>query len=250
VHQKRPLTRFAFVFDLPSDVEPKPTTLLQAIENDDPSVRPTLGQRFRIARSLAETLFQFHSVGWLHKSIRSENILLFPHPQNPNDDHNRQQIDYSRPYLMGFEFSRDILDRSNTEQDGLLKRNLYRHPDRQGSPSDEKDPDRPFTLLHDIYALGVVLLEVGLWRATMGYENWDTATPADEIQHSLEEHAKQRLPHYMGQAYTDLVVACLQGSFGDEDQVGGALNDIEREKIQLAFYRALVAGIESGLTLK
>jgi hypothetical protein len=244
VQQKRPSTRFAFVFDLPADVNPKPITLLQAIENirnEDSVTRPTLGQRFRIARSLAETLFQFHSVGWLHKSIRSENILLFPN--------NNQQIEYTHPYLVGFEFSRDVLDRSNTEQDGLLKRNIYRHPDRQGSPSDEKDLDRPFTLLHDIYALGVVLLEVGLWRGAMGYEDWNPTMSADEIQRSLE-HARQRLPHYMGQAYTDMVVACLQGEYLDRGRAGGALSDVEREMTQLAYYEAVLAGTEGGLPLK
>jgi len=251
VQQKRPSTRFAFVFRLPTGVDPTPITLLQAIENDNPLTRPTLGQRFRIARSLAETLFQFHSVGWLHKSIRSENVFLFSCPkENSSDPDNNEHIDYTHPYLVGFEFSRDILDRSNTEQDGLPQRNIYRHPDRQGLPTDEKDPDRPFTLLHDIYALGVVLLEVGLWRAAMGYEKWDPATPADEIRRALEEHAKQRLPHYMGQDYTDMVVACLQGSFEGGGRAGGFLSDLEREKIQLAYYRAIIAGNESGLSLK
>jgi hypothetical protein len=37
--------------------------------------------------------------------------------------------------------------------------------------------------------------------------------PADEIQVLLEEHAKQRLPHHMGQPYTDMVLACVRGEF-------------------------------------
>jgi hypothetical protein len=62
--------------------------------------------------------------------------------------------------LVGSEFSRDVLDRSNTDQDGLLK-----------------------------------------------------GMPADEIQALLEEHTKQRLPHHMGQACTDMVLACVRGAF-------------------------------------
>ena len=93
-----------------------------------------------------------------------------------------------------------------------------------------------------------MLLEVGLWRAAIGYENWDLMTPADEIQQSLEEHARQRLPHYMGQAYTDLVVACLQGKFVRDGRAWAALimSDIERERILLAYYEAVVSGIEGG----
>jgi hypothetical protein len=255
VHQKKPSTRFAFVFDLPTSMSPKPITLLQAIRDreasGDPLMRPTLGQRFRTARSLSETLFQFHSVGWLHKSIRSENILLFPSIRDPDDDGGGdERIEYHCPYLVGFEFSRDVLDRSNTEQDGLLERNIYRHPDRQGSPTDEKDPDRPFSLLYDIYALGVVLLEVGLWRSATGFEDWDTSMKADEIKEALEEHAKQRLPHYMGQDYANMVVGFLRWSFFSGEIAGGVLNDIERERILMAYYQAAVAGIESGLSLK
>ena len=243
VQQKRQSgTCFAVVFDLPDGVDPTPTTLLQAIKTDS-TMRPTLGQRFRIAHSLAQTLFQFHSVGWLHKSIRSENVLLFPSPKE------NRQIDYCHPYLVGFEFSRDVLDRSNTEQDGVLEHNIYRHPDRQGSPSDEKDPDLPFTIIYDIYSMGVILLEVGLWRAAIGYEDWHPLTPANEIQQSLEAHAKDRLPHYMGQAYTDLVVACLQGSFAGGGRTGLALSDIEREGMLLAYHEAVVTGIENGLSL-
>jgi hypothetical protein len=36
--------------------------------------------------------------------------------------------------------------------------NFYRHPVRQGYPKS------PFKVQHDIYAPGVVLLEIGLWK--------------------------------------------------------------------------------------
>lgn len=37
-------------------------------------------------------------------------------------------------------------------------RDIYRHPERQGQPT------TPFKKIHDIYSLGVVLLEIGLWE--------------------------------------------------------------------------------------
>ena len=39
--------------------------------------------------------------------------------------------------------------------DDCLSRNVYRHPHRQQSPTEV------FNKIHDIYALGVVLLEIG-----------------------------------------------------------------------------------------
>ncbi|KAF4540152.1 Het-s domain protein [Lasiodiplodia theobromae] len=56
--------------------------------------------------------------------------------------------------------------------DNDLERNLYRHPDRQGRPKTS------FSKLHDIYALGVVLLEIGLWEMAL----------------SLYQRAARRLP--------------------------------------------------------
>jgi hypothetical protein len=56
---------------------------------------------------------------------------------------------------MGFEFSRPEFDFSSGRPDKDPARNVYRHPARQGKP------DKPFAKIHDIYALGVVLLEIG-----------------------------------------------------------------------------------------
>jgi hypothetical protein len=241
VQQTYPSPRLAFIFDLPTGLVPKPITLLEAIEDKDGNeIRPTLGERFKMARSLAETLFQFHSVGWLHKSIRSENILLFR-------DQLTHTIIYPHPYLVGFEFSRDVTDSSTVERDRLLERNIYRHPDRQGPPEDA--PGNRFNILHDIYALGVVLLEVGLWRPVMGYEEWRDCRGADERKSMLEEHAEERLPHYMGRRYTNAVSACLKGEIADE--IGGEpSNDVEREKVLLAFWEKVVGETESGIHLR
>jgi hypothetical protein len=38
---------------------------------------PSLNQRVSIAVTLAETVLQLHTAGWLRKSIRPENVLFF-----------------------------------------------------------------------------------------------------------------------------------------------------------------------------
>jgi len=228
----RALNRYAFLFCLPDGATGEPVSLSTAITNH-PLNRPTLGQRFQIAKTLATTVFQLHSIGWLHKSIRSENILFFGAPDQM----------YSQQYLVGFEFSRDENDTSTTEQDDALERNIYRHPDRQGPP------DTRFSVLHDIYSLGVVLLEVGLWRPVLGFEAFADMGP-DAIKERLREHANTRLPHYMGKKYTRAVLECLDQTLADGDVA--TLGGLERfrESVQIAFCERVLGRIEGGVALE
>lgn len=242
--QGRDSFRFAFLFSLPSQASgEEPIDLLSAI-NPSSYTRPTLGERFKIAKTLVDTVFQLHSVGWLHKSIRTENIVFFPRRGSPGS---QLELDYSQQYMVGFEFSRDENDTSTTEQDDVLERNIYRHPDRQGPP------DTRFSVLHDIYSVGVVLLEVGLWRSVIDYDPDFPEMLAEDIKETLEKHAEQRLPHYMGRAYTDATLACLRGSLDSSgNKTSGAITlnlERQREAIQLAFHKQVMGRIECGRSL-
>jgi hypothetical protein len=75
----------------------------------------------------------------VHKSFRSQKIVFFPSKENA--------IEYDKPWVFGFEYSRPAIDFTNGVEDDI-ENDLYRHPDRQGQPS------QSFTKLHDIYALG------------------------------------------------------------------------------------------------
>lgn len=64
--------KFGFVFTLPGAC---PNTLLKYL-SCRPSLRPNLTARVKLAHTLAETVQLLHSVGWVHKSLRSEKILF------------------------------------------------------------------------------------------------------------------------------------------------------------------------------
>ncbi|EXL39218.1 hypothetical protein FOCG_18172 [Fusarium oxysporum f. sp. radicis-lycopersici 26381] len=119
---------------------------------------------------MALAVLNLHLVGWVHKNLRSSNIVFF----RPGPDWsltNKERL--ADPWLCGFEYSRPEANGAESWklEDPNLLRNTYRHPDRWGKPT------VTFERKHDIYALGVVLLEIGLWEPAVsfqsrGFEDW------------------------------------------------------------------------------
>lgn len=121
--------------------------------------------------------------------------------------------------------------------DCVWEKDLYRHPRRQGLK-----PEEDYTMQHDIYSLGVCLLEIGLWETFVMYdEKGSKPTPSpvlsilndpesDEVKKAslvkavLVDFAKERLPRRMGDKYTEIVVTCLtcldygNTDFGDDSE--------------------------------
>lgn len=82
----------------------------------------------------------------VHKSFRSQNVIFFP-SRNENGD--VSLVDYNKPWIFGFEYSRPENDFTfGAATNSEIEHDIYRHPERQGVPS------KPFSKLHDIYALG------------------------------------------------------------------------------------------------
>jgi hypothetical protein len=101
-----------------------------------------------------------HSVNWLHKGLRSHNIVFFPVTTKYKDGV-RTKIDYRKPYLSGFDFARPARADEQTEIPGDHGAyNLYRHPHTQGHGF---GPRESFRKSFDIYSLGVVMVELAHW---------------------------------------------------------------------------------------
>lgn len=114
------------------------------------------------------------------------------------------------------------------------KRDIYRHPDRQGQPMET------FKKIHDIYALGVVLLEIGLWEPAIKFQKdmFSTATNPRAVKEQLIKYAQRRLDSRVGLKYKNIVIKCLTGNFGVEDDTKEDL------KLQQAFRHQVVDVIE------
>ncbi|KAK4209647.1 hypothetical protein QBC37DRAFT_430026 [Rhypophila decipiens] len=212
--------RYVFLFDYPrASTADKPTSLQQVILSNKPVFRMSLKDRFHVARTIAASIGAFHADGWFHKSIRSHAIKFFFKPDG--------SCDFRNPCLTEFESSRPeggqslLLTTATKEQtinqSGTVKdpeRDVYLHPDRA------LDPPKPFTRIYDIFSLGVVLLEIGLWQTAKGI--YDEVLPqipggtgnvtAKAMQAAFLQQAKTRLEHRMGTTYREAVEDCLGGS--------------------------------------
>ena len=202
------LQRYAFVFTYPTRVRHTPpeslNSLIKAARTD---ARFSLITRFRVAETVAKVLGNFHADGWVHKSVRSHSIMFFE---------GLASQPYDSPYLVDFEFSRPEMAETQYTYDNDVEKNLYRHPERAGQPT------VTFNKLHDIYALGVVLLEIGLWQSALSIydhacENLREGVTMSRngIKNMFIEVAKRRLPHHMGEPYVGAVITCLSSELQD-----------------------------------
>ncbi|KFY70475.1 hypothetical protein V499_09140 [Pseudogymnoascus sp. VKM F-103] len=220
-----PGKRIGFAFEYPPQSVPASLNT-QLISK---KLKPALGTRIKLAYALAESLGHLHSVGWVHKSLRSENIIFLPGTATDQPTEIPEIAILEQPRIFGFEYSRLDSDFSSGRPDYDIKRNIYRHPQRWGQPSET------FSKIHDIYALGTMLLEVGLWESLSQIDggalvnppaNTTIAETAEATKARLLKHTKRRLAFYTGEKYQKVVLTCLEGSFGVEfdDRLGSRLS--------------------------
>ncbi|KFY47027.1 hypothetical protein V494_00202 [Pseudogymnoascus sp. VKM F-4513 (FW-928)] len=220
-----PGKRIGFAFEFSS--QSVPTSLDSRLISK--KLKPGLGTRMKLAYALAESLGHLHSVGWVHKSFRSENIMFLPGTATDQATEIPEIAMLEQPRIFGFEYSRLDSDFSSGRPDYDIKRNIYRHSQRWGQPSET------FSKIHDIYALGTILLEIGLWESLSQIDGGALLNPpanatisetAEATKARLLKHTKRRLAFYTGEKYQAVVLTCLEGSFGVEldDRLGSILS--------------------------
>ena len=194
--------------------------------------RVPLNDWFDLARQLARSVFFIHTAKFVHKNIRPETILCFQGGRSS----------LGKPFLVGFEKFR--LDQGATHQfgDDAWERNLYRHPQRQGL-----HPEESYVMQHDIYSLGVVLLEIGLRTSFVDFRNDQKYSPSEScatsllepsvqgstgdeiettpcntfgIKENLIQLAESELPSTMGFKFTQVVISCLTCLDNDNEYFG------------------------------
>lgn len=222
-----PINRvFRLVFDIPGSREGaentalEVTTLWQYIQARSNSA---LEDRFLLARRLASTLSRLHKVKWLHKNISAFTVIF---PTLPLPGARGSAI--PPPYLVGFNYSRPNDPKSiSTPPEYRIELMDYCHPEYSSNTYRVR-----FQPQFDWYSLGLVLLEIGLWR-TLGNMTKDKQglSPEKLLEHIIQRYVP-RLDFHMGRGYRRVVMSCLKGEVGrtliEEDDDGAGLEGLDR----------------------
>ncbi|KAL4883395.1 hypothetical protein BJY04DRAFT_184569 [Aspergillus karnatakaensis] len=174
----------------------------------------SLTSKVRLAKQLARAVSFVHTLGFVHKNIRPETIMIFEDSTRPES---------KTLFLTGFKFFRMEDGRTLLRGDAAWETNLYRHPARQWLR-----PEADYKMQHDIYSLGVCLLEIGLGSSFVNYTGHDVSSDQRTEYHSglfdlqciksrLCDLAEQNLPQKMGEIYTRIVLNCLTCTDADNE---------------------------------
>ncbi|PMD16723.1 hypothetical protein NA56DRAFT_649282 [Hyaloscypha hepaticicola] len=211
----------SFVFNHPNpDSAGEPRSLLELFSAKDGIPPPSLTVRVQLALRVSCIVQNFHRTGWLHKNLRSENILFFP-SKDEADSHEKL---LTHPVLAGFAFARagaptEISERPSADP----KRDIYRHPAALGEPAESFSADM------DTYSLGTVLLEIAEWRSLrylvdsvvdVGAADVPLNRLAEVQPFLLRGDGKggtSKLRVKMGDIYTQACRGCLGAEIKEED---------------------------------
>jgi Prion-inhibition and propagation len=212
--------RFGLAFQYPSEWDKpdalEPLSLYQIMTRKDKV--PYLGERFALAAFLAESLYEFLVAGWLHKGINAHNILFFRSSTKNIWDGPSGPLSLRDPYFAGFALARpdgsDIQTSRRVPVTAGIA--LYRHPDVMGLSG---GPVARYHPLHDIYSLGLILLEIGTWvRLEKRYMQ---GSPYQAFRGQIFAAAVPQLGPAMGENYKRAVEKCLTGEFEGMDAFMG-----------------------------
>jgi len=202
--------RFGIISELPQncDILRDPVTLHDFFPKDSITLselpEPLLNERFRLALTLATAVHELHSFGWLHKEINSFNIAFL----YSNDS---STISIREPYIIGFGYARpdtkEVVSLSVTSS----SKDIYKHPDLRKAMHGHQGEQAPrFSRKYDIYSLGLVLLEIGLWDRVSTFN--EITTSPEDFKERLVRVCKRDLGHRMGRTYRDVVIRCMEGT--------------------------------------
>ena len=197
---------FMLALHIPGQTEdrvPEIYTLREYMEVTE-KARPALEQRLLLARRLVSALARIHKVRWLHKNISSISII-FSLPASSS-----LPMNIPSPHIIGFNYSRP--DDPNSFSSKIeLKVAEYCHPEYL-----KESEGTRYKAEFDCYSLGLVLLEVGMWRTLSTMTKGKALLRPEELSKYIMLRYIPQLDFYVGQTYRKLVERCLKGEFESE----------------------------------
>ena len=206
---------YAFAYQIPQPTalgaRASPTTLRKLLVQSAKQTKtnpylnqPLLFQKYRLASMLAECLMEFHTIGWLHENLHSNNVFFVDGPTDERGMNPTRSLILESPYIVGTHKSRPGSESWHTEGPSQESDFLdYQHPDYTNT--------RRFQAEYDYYSLALVLLEIGLWTPLAAWSQrpeYRMLSP-HELRDVIVKVYVPRLGPRMGEAYRDVVKLCL-----------------------------------------
>lgn len=203
---------YGFVYPLPVDGGMAESIVPKSLRSllNDRKFPITLGEKFRAAKDLAHSIFQLHSRNWLHKNIRSDNVIFCGYDTKNEKKGVTFEID-SGPYVIGFHHGRPDRDvfcsdipSSEVDPETLL----YQHPNY-------KPGENRFQKSFDCYSLAVVLIELAHWQPAeqlRSKHDKGKSLISEPLLDVFDKRYSRSMAQSMGNAYMEATRACLSGS--------------------------------------
>jgi serine/threonine protein kinase len=218
----------------------KPVSLLSILEvgitpgpSPTTTAIPNLEDRFRLAFNLANTVLLLHAKGTKHRDIKSANVILFPtganEPVQPPGE--RRKADLRNPYLASFDVFSEY-DFANAHDSHVS--NIYRHPN--DPLISRADANKGGTSSFDLYGLGMVLLEIGLWMPLKSF--WKMKYTPGIFKSRIENIYVKKLASKCGSFYMKAVEFCLMAP--DSERLGNT----QGATPEMAYYWNVVKRLE------
>ncbi|KHO00657.1 Protein kinase-like domain protein [Metarhizium album ARSEF 1941] len=215
-----------------------PPVSLHSLLQDDGVRKPRVTERVQLATALSNCVLYLHAVNWLHKGLRSHNVIFFRTRTG--------KVDYCQPYLSGFDCSRPGGSDEMTDVPGDdAEHDLYRHPDTQTNRGRERQRSKK---CFDIYSLGIIFVELAHWKTVdkvLGIDMQRARGKPDVLRKVQGELlGGERMADVggeMGEKFEYVVRTCLGGEEklrlyqGQKDGAEGAA-----EKLSTRFYEEVV----------
>ncbi|KAF4631424.1 hypothetical protein G7Y89_g6709 [Cudoniella acicularis] len=196
-----------FVSRLPGNISStkQPTSLYSLLHRDSDAREfrpPELGQRLLLAQTLAGSVYSFSLI----RCSSSAAVML------------------ANPYITGFSISRPDNPGEISLDKEREKSEIYLHPDlRVAYPENERPR---YSRKYEIYALGLLLFEIGVWRGIEDVIKSSTFLPPQKFTQTVVNRASKDLPFFVGNQYRDVVVRCLTCVNEDADESTASLDTI------------------------
>lgn len=233
--------RYAFVYEVPGpaslnirslDQHHSPQSLLSFLQHAADTVSnnmPCLEDRFRLAFRLALSLLHIHAKGISHRNINSSNVV-FVDEDRPTDANSMpwKEGAIRHPLLTSFDTCAE--DTRVPHQESFISK-IYRHPMAESGKRTAYKP------AYDIYSLGLILLEVGLWMPI--HQLWKTKYSHQIFKARLQTVYSKKLAGKCGNRYKRVVEYCLSAADtrrANQSTTNQQSSERQQPKLQTDFY--------------